>query len=396
MKDDFTLWFSTTVHYGAGKVSELGSLLRSFNASKILIVTDRGIVASGILKKCTDAILSEHIRFSLFDGVEPNPTTDSLEKGLTLVKHESIDAIVAVGGGSSIDAAKAINVLLANGGQVSDYGGLGKLKKKGLPLIAIPTTAGSGSEMTSYMLISDGKTHQKIVCSDPKIIPDMAILDPTLTLSLPPAVTIETGVDALSNGIESYVSNVANPYSELFSLRAIEIIAQNIIRVYQEPSNLDARSQMLIGSNISGLAVHLSSIGAAHSMANPLTKHFNITHGIAVGMVLPYVMLFNAPSQPKKYKQIALALGVKSEEGKDDRSVGRKGAIKLRSLLDQLSLPPNLTEMGVKEDSIPIMAQEALTQVSIQFNPVRPDFQQMTGLFFSAIRGNLPFEKEKR
>jgi alcohol dehydrogenase len=387
MKDDFTLWFNTTVHYGAGKVSELGGLLRSINASKILIVTDRGIVASGIMKKCTDAIMSEHIRFSLFDGVEPNPTTDSVEKGLTLVKHESIDAIVAVGGGSSIDSAKAINVLLANGGQVADYNGFNQIKKKGLPLIAIPTTAGSGSEMTSYILISDAETHQKIVCSDPKIIPDIAILDPTLTLSLPPAVTIETGVDALSNGIESYVSNAANPYSELFSLRAIEIIAQNIMRVYQEPSNLDARGQMLIGSNIGGLAVHLSSIGAAHSMANPLTKHFNITHGIAVGMVLPYVMLFNTPSQPKKYKQIALALGVKSEEGEDDRSVGRKGAIKLRSLLDHLSLPNNLLKMGVNEDLIPTMAHEALAQLSIDYNPVKPDLQQMKDLFYSAVRG---------
>jgi alcohol dehydrogenase len=396
MKDDFTLWFDTTVHYGVGKVSELGIFLRSFNASKILIVTDRGIVASGIVKKCTDAIMSEHIRFSLFDGVEPNPTTDSVEKGLTLVKHESIDAIVAVGGGSSIDAAKAINVLLANGGQVADYNGFNQIKKKGLPLIAIPTTAGSGSEMTSYMLISDSKTHQKIVCSDPMIIPDMAILDPTLTLSLPAAVTIETGVDALSNGIESYVSNAANPYSELFSLRATEIIAQNIMRVYHDPSNLDARGQMLIGSNISGLAVHLSSIGAAHSMANPLTKHFNITHGIAVGMVLPYVMLFNAPSQVKKYRQIALALGVKPEQGDDDGSIGRKGAFKLRSLLDQLSLPSNLAAMGVKEDSIPTMAQEALAQMSIEFNPVKPDFGQMTRLFLSALRGDLSLGKEKK
>jgi alcohol dehydrogenase class IV len=394
MKDDFTLWFKTTVDYGANKVSELGSLLRSINASRILIVTDPGIVASGIVKKCTDAILSEHIRFSLFDGVEPNPTTDSIEKGLTLVKHESIDAIVAVGGGSSIDAAKAINILLANGGQVADYSGLNKVKRKGLPLIAIPTTAGSGSEMTSYILISDGKTHQKIVCSDPKIIPDMAILDPTLTLSLPVAVTVETGVDALSNGIESYVSNAANPYSELFSLRATEIIVQNIIRVYHEPSNLDARGQMLIGSNISGLAVHLSSIGAAHSMANPLTKHFNITHGIAVGMVLPYVMLFNAPAQAKKYKQIAFALGVRPEEGEDDESIGKKGARKLRSLLNELSLPPNLAKMGVKEDLIPTMAHEALAQLSIDYNPVKPDLQQMTDLFYSAIRGETPLTTE--
>jgi alcohol dehydrogenase class IV len=387
MKDDFTLWFSTTVHYGAGKVSELGSLLRSFNASKILIVTDRGIVASGILKKCTDALVSEHIRFSVFDGVEPNPTTDSVEKGLTLAKHESIHAIVAIGGGSSIDAAKAINVLLANGGQVADYHGFNQVRKKGLPLIAIPTTAGTGSEMTSVMLISDSKTHQKIVCSDPKIIPDVAILDPTLTLSLPPAVTIESGLDALGSGIEAYVSKAANVYSDVLALRATEIIANNIVKVYEEPFNLDFRSEMLIGANMMGLAVHLSYIGAAHSMANPLTKHFGIRHGIAVGMVLPYVMLFNTPWQPKKYKQIALALGVKLEKGEDDLTMGRKGAFKLRILLDQLSLPNNLLKMGVNEDLIPTMAHEALAQLSIDYNPVKPDLQQMTDLFYSAVRG---------
>jgi alcohol dehydrogenase class IV len=387
MKDDFTLWFNTTVHYGAGKLSELGSLLRSINASKILIVTDRGIVASGILKKCTDAILPEHIRFSLFDGVEPNPTTDSVDKGLTLAKRESSDAIVAIGGGSSIDASKAINVLLANGGQIADYHGFNHVGKKGLPLIAIPTTAGTGSEMTSVMLISDSKTHQKIVCSDPRIIPDVAILDPTLTLSLPPAVTIESGLDALGSSIEACVSKAANEYSDVLALRSIEIIANNIFKVYEEPFNLDSRSEMLIGANMMGLAVHLSYIGAAHSMANPLTKYFGIRHGIAVGMVLPHVMLFNTPSQPQKYKQIALALGVKLEQGEDDLTMSRKGALKVRRLLDQLSLPNHLSEMGVKEDLIPTMAQEALAQLSIDYNPIKPDLQQMTDLFHSAVRG---------
>jgi len=387
--DPLTLFLKTAVHYGKGRLSELGSLLRCFNASRVLVVTDRGIIVAGIAEKCTDAIRSEGIHFVLFDGVEPNPSTDSVSKSLAFAKGEAVDAIVAVGGGSCIDAAKATNVLLANGGQVADYRGLNQVRRRGLPLVAIPTTAGSGSEMTSYMLISDSKTHQKIVCSDPKIIPDTAILDPTLTLSLPVTMTIETGVDALSNGIESYVSNVSNPYSEPFSLRATEIIAKNILRVYHKPSDLDARGQMLMGSNIGGLAVHLSSIGAAHSMANPLTQHFNIAHGIAVGMVLPCVMLFNAPSQVKKYSQIAFALGVGLEEGEEDQSVSRKGALALRSLLDQLSLPSNLAAMGVKEDLIPAMAREALEQVSINFNPVKPDLQQMENLYLSAIHGDL-------
>ena len=300
VQDPLTLFFKTTVYYGQGKLSELGGILRTLDVSKVLIVTDPGIMASGIGDRCKRAILSEHIDLVLFDGVEPNPTTDCVEKGLITARKEAIHCIVAVGGGSSIDAAKAINVLLTNGGQVTDYCGLDRVRKKGFPFIAIPTTAGSGSEMSSYMLISDSKTHQKLVCSAPQIIPDVAILDPTLTVSLPISVTIESGLDALSNGIESYVSRLANPYSEVFSLRSIEILSQNIVKVCKEPGDLSARGQMLIGSNLGALAIHLSSIGAAHSMANPLTKHFDVRHGIAVGMVLPYVMLFNASAQPQR------------------------------------------------------------------------------------------------
>jgi alcohol dehydrogenase len=386
---DLSLFFRTTVLYGEGKLVELGRLLRSFHASKTLLVTDRGIVRAGIAEKCIDAIRSEKIRLTLFDEVEPNPSTDSVAKGLARAKEEAVDTLVALGGGSVIDAAKGINVLLANGGEVVDYRGLDKVKRKGLPLIAIPTTAGSGSEMTSYMLISDSKTHQKIVCSDPNIIPDIALLDPRLTLSLPMNVTIETGVDSLSNGIESYVSRVSNPYSEHLALGVTEIIAENILKVYRQPLDLEARGRMLIASNMGGLAVHLSSIGAAHSMANPLTHYFHITHGIAVAMVLPYVMLFNATILPQKYKEIALALGVSSEAGEDEGAVGRKGVLKLRHLLDQLSLPSNLAEMGVKEDLIPTMAGEALEQVSLDYNPIKPNLQEMKDLYISALRGSL-------
>ena len=388
VKDQFALLFRTVVLYGEGRLSGLGNLLQSLNASKVLVVTDRGITKSGIVEKSLNAIKSEHIDFVLFNEVESNPTTDSVSKGLLLAKRETISAIVAIGGGSSIDAAKAMNVLLVNGGKVADYRGFNRVGKKGLPLVAIPTTAGTGSEMTSFMLISDSETHQKIVCSDPRIIPDLAILDPTLTLSLPAPVTVSTGLDALSHSIESYVSKTANPYSAVLSLQATQMITQNVLKVFEEPSNLDARGQMLMAANMAGLAVHLSYLGAAHSMANPLTAHCNLDHGLAVGMVLPFVMLFNARFQPQKYKEIALALGTRIEGGEDDLAISRKGAMRLRNLLDKLSVPPNLAEMGVEEDLIPTMAQEALTQLSLDYNPVKPDLQQMTKLFLAAVRGD--------
>lgn len=388
MEDNFTLHYKTTVHYGAGKLHELGRILRLQNLSSALVITDPGIVASGIAQKCIDALTSEHLDYGLFDKIEANPTTASVKQGLLFAERKKFDSVVALGGGSAIDAAKAVNVLLRNGGRVADYRGFNRVAKEGLPLIAIPTTAGSGSEMSSFMLISDDKNHQKIVCSDPKIIPQMAILDPTLTLGLPPSVTIESGLDALTTAIEAYVSKAATPHSDIFSLRAIEVIIQNIIRVTQEPSDLDARSQMLIGANMAGLAVHLSYIGAAHSMSNPLSKHFSLAHGVAVGMVHPYVMLFNMQACPEKYRTIAHALGVELTEGSGDLDIGRKGAMRIRDLLEKLALPSNLSEMGVREELIPTMAQEALSELSIDFNPVKPDLLQMKKLFLAAIRGD--------
>lgn len=388
MENKFTLYFRTTVHYGAGKIYELGRILRLQNASCVLVITDPGVVTSGIAQKCIDAITIEHLDYGLFDKIESNPTTASVNQGLLLAKRKKFDFIVALGGGSAIDAAKAINVLLSNGGKIADYRGFNRVGKESLPLIAIPTTAGSGSEMSSFMLISDHENHQKIVCSDPKIIPQMTILDPTLTLSLPASVTIESGLDALTTAIEAYVSKASTPHSDVFSLRAIEIIVQNIIRVSQEPSNLIARSQMLIGANMAGLAVHLSYIGAAHSMSNPLSKHFNLAHGVAVGMVLPYVMLFNAHGRPEKYRTIAHALGVKLVEGVDDLAINREGAMRVQDLLKKLDLPSNLAELGVREESIPTMAQEALSELSIDFNPVKPNLLQMKKLFLAAIRGD--------
>jgi alcohol dehydrogenase class IV len=391
MEAPFTLFFKTTVYYGKGKLSELGDILRTLNASKVLVVTDQGIIQSGVIKKCLDGMAQDPMSFVVFDEVEPNPTTEAVYQGLSLAKRERIDLIMAVGGGSCIDAAKAINVLLANGGKIEDYRGFNRVGKQGPPLVAVPTTAGTGSEMTSFMLISDSNTHQKIVCSDSKIIPGVAVLDPALTLSMPVAVTAATGLDALSHGIESYLSKAANPYSGTLALRATEMIFRHITRVCDEPSDIEARGQMLMAANMAGLAVHLSYLGAAHSMANPLTGHCKVNHGFAVGMVLPYVMLFNAhaSSDVDKYTKIALALGVNQKEGEDRFTFAWKGAKKLRDLLDQLSLPASLAEMGVGEDLIPVMAKEALTQLSLDYNPVKPNLEQMETLFLAAIRGDL-------
>jgi alcohol dehydrogenase len=388
MKDNFALHFKTAVHYGVGKLSELGTLLRRQGVSGVLLVTDAGIVASGIAQRCIDAITTEEINYILFDDVESNPTTENVDRGLSLAKGRTFNSIVALGGGSVIDAAKAINVLLTNGGAVADYRGFNRVQKDGLPLVAVPTTAGSGSEMSSFMLISDSESHQKLVCSDPKVIPQMTILDPALTLSLPASVTIESGLDALTTAVEAYVSQAVTPHAEVFSLRATEIITRNIEQVLREPSNLNSRSQMLLGANMAGLAVHLSYVGAAHSMSNPLTRHFNLPHGLAVGMVHPYVMLFNARVQPEKYRHIALAMGARPVEGTDDLAVGRQGAMIARDLLAKLSLPSSLAQMGVEESSISAMAREALSELSIDYNPVKPDLRQMERLYLAAIRGD--------
>ena len=283
----------TRVVYGPGTLARLGELARELGAHRPLLVTDPGLEAAGHPQRAIAALQDADLEPVLFDGVEENPTSRVVEIGVEVARRGGIDFIIAIGGGSSMDAAKGINFLLTNGGRMSDYMGFGKATKPMLPSLGVPTTAGTGSEAQSFALIANEQTHLKMACGDRKAAFRAAILDPEVTVSQPRGVTAVTGIDALSHALESYVCTRRNPLSQAFAREAWRALEQNFDRVLRNPHDLEARGAMQLGANFAGAAIEASMLGACHACANPLTAHYGLTHGIAIGILLPHVLRFN-------------------------------------------------------------------------------------------------------
>jgi alcohol dehydrogenase len=290
---DFKL--PTRIVFGAGRLPELGELARSLgDVSRVLVVSDPGVVAAGHAQRGLDSLVAAGLTTQLFDGLAENPTTAHVEAGLKVAQHFSPDAIIGLGGGSSMDCAKGINFLYSCGGRIQDYWGRDKATGPLLPMIAVPTTAGTGSETQSFALISDAETHVKMACGDKRAAFRVALLDPELTLTQPPRVTALTGYDALAHAVETAVTKVRTPLSEAFSREAWRNLAPNFLQVLREPNDLAARSAMQLGACFAGLAIENSMLGAGHALANPLTAEFGVAHGEAVALMLPHVVRRNA------------------------------------------------------------------------------------------------------
>ena len=345
----------TRVVFGNGSLARLGELASSLNGRRALVVSDPGIVSTGYPVTAVRFLETAGISAAVFSEVSENPTTAHVEAGLTFAKEHDIDLIVGLGGGSSMDCAKGINFLLTNGGRMKDYWGVGKAIKPMLPLIAIPTTAGTGSEAQSFALIADKQTHQKMACGDPKAAAAVAILDPELTLTQPSVVTADTGIDAASHALESWVTMKRNPISALYSREAWRLLSSGLPGVLEDPCNLDARGKMLLGAHLAGAAIENSMLGAAHSCANPLTAHYDVVHGTAVGVMLASVIRYNAVAVGPLYAQL------------DTSAESLAGRVE--SLLGQAGLPICLSDHGVPEDGLPDLAEEASQQWTAQFNP---------------------------
>src|SRR5262245_35197920 len=283
----------TRVIYGPGTLARLGELTRELGGKRILLVTDPGLAAAGHPERAASSLRDVGLPVFVFDGVEENPTTRHVDACLNFARKQSIDFIVAVGGGSSMDCAKGTNVLLSNGGQMADYKGYGKATRPMLPSIGVPTTAGTGSEAQSYALIADERSHMKMACGDRKAAFCVAILDPEVTISQPPRVTAMTGIDALSHAVESYVTTKRNHVSQMFAREAWQLLEGNIEWVLRDPNDLDARGAMQMGAFLAGTAIENSMLVATHACANPLTAHYGLTHGLAIGILLPHVVRFN-------------------------------------------------------------------------------------------------------
>jgi alcohol dehydrogenase class IV len=371
----------TRIVFGVNTVERVGELAKGLGARRVLLVTDAGIVSAGHASRVQRQLEEQGIAVTCFQEVEENPGTRCIDNCVGVARRFSIDTIVGLGGGSSMDTAKGCNFILTNGGQMKDYWGLGKAKHAMLPLIAIPTTGGTGSECQSFALITDEETHQKMACGDPKAAARIAILDPALTVSQPRRVTACTGIDAISHALETAVTKARSPLSLVFSRAAFQLTMGGLPRVLEAPDDLEARGEMLLGAAWGGTAIENSMLGAAHSAANPLTAHFGIAHGQAVGMMLPHVVRFNGldPLAARGYAELACVAGIGLSTQLPEVIVERL-ASRLEALLEMAGLLRGLEDCGVQRQDIPRLAIEAASQWTAQFNPrpaVAADFESL-------------------
>ncbi len=371
----------TRVVFGPGTLMRLGELARELGAKRPLLVTDPGLEAAGHPQRALASLQEVDLEPIVFDGVEENPTSRVVEFGVDIARRQHIDFIIAVGGGSSMDAAKGINFLLTNGGKMSDYMGFGKAKKPMLPSIGVPTTAGTGSEAQSFALIADEKSHLKMACGDRKAAFRAAILDPEVTVSQPRSVTAVTGIDALSHAVESYVSSRRNPLSQAFARQAWRSLEQNFDRVLRDPSDLEARGAMQMGANFAGVAIENSMLGACHACANPLTAHYGLTHGIAIGIMLPHVIRFNGADVGSLYGDLAHEVGLING---DPRAAGDALALRIGGFVKASGLPSRLSECGISRGILPVLAEEAAQQWTGRYNPRPVGESELLRLYESA------------
>jgi alcohol dehydrogenase len=379
----FDFYPRTRIVFGPGKVQTLGDLAGELGARRVLLVSDPGIVKAGHTARGIAAIERAGIEVQVFDHVGENPTTDHVAAGVKLAKRFEPELLVGLGGGSSMDCAKGINFVYSNGGQIENYWGIGKATKSMLPMIAVPTTAGTGSETQSFALISDAKTHVKMACGDKKASFRVALLDPELTLTQPPRVTALTGIDAVAHALESYVARARNPASMAFSREAWLLLGGNFAHVIADPSDLVARSGMQLGASFAGLAIENSMLGAAHALANPLTTKHGIVHGQAVGMMLPHVIRFNGEEFGNLYYELLECTA--GGNGFPPPQSGYRGlADFVADLVSQAGLISTLREFEVPRDSLESLAADAAKQWTAGFNPRTVAAEELLGLYEAA------------
>src|SRR5437764_4278380 len=369
----------TRVVYGPGTLARLGEVARELGESRVLLVTDPGLKAAGHPQRAVQSIREAGLEVFVFDAVEPNPTDRHVQAGVALARPLGIDLIVSVGGGSSMDCAKGINFILTNGGQMADYRGFGKATRPMLPSIGVPTTAGTGSEAQSYALIADEKSHLKMACGDRKAAFCTAILDPEVTVSQPPRVSAITGIDAVSHAVESYVTNKRNPLAQMFAREAWKLSEANFEKVFRQPADLEARGAMQVGAFLAGTAIENSMLGACHSCANPLTAHYGLAHGLAIGVLLPHIVRFNAAAVGSLYAELA------EQANLPNGDPGEIVAQRIEELLRAAELPRTLAECGVAASILPVLAEEANQQWTARFNPRPVTETDLLALYQAAL-----------
>lgn len=383
----FTITQPTQIHFGIGTIHQLPQVIADHGGSKPLLVIDPGLVNAGLDKNITAPLDKDDVSYTVYTEVDPEPGLRLADKGTEIARENGCDSVVGVGGGSAMDVAKAIAILLTNGGKAVDYLGLGKIKKPGVPKIMVPTSAGTGAEATFTAVFINEETGSKGGMNGDPLYPDAAILDPELTVSLPPHITSTTGIDALTHALEAYTSIQAHPVSEMYSLEAIDLICTNIRSAYADGRNLEARANMLLGSLMGGKALAMAGVGLVHAMAYPLGGMFGIPHGLANAVLLPYVTEYNLIGNLQKHANLAQFFGF-DITGMPLREAASLTVDGLFQLNFDLEIPTTLADLNIPEDKIPEMADIALTVARpVENNPRQPTREDVIGIYQYAMKG---------
>lgn len=353
---------------GAGCVNGIGRQAKDLGGTKALVVSGKsrhGEELAGDIRKILE---NAGLKATIFAGAEPNPTDSSVMEGADVYKRESCDIIVAVGGGSPMDCAKAIGIVAKNGGRINDYEGVGKVTKGIPPLITVNTTAGTASEMTSFTIITDTKRHIKMAIVDPRITPDVAVNDPELMVSMPPALTAATGMDALTHAVEAYVSTMATPTTDAAAIKAIDLISKYLREAVAHGEDVRTRDMMAHAEYLAGIAFNNASLGYVHSMAHQLGGLYDLPHGVCNAILLPYVEMYNKQVCPERFADIAKAMGEKIE-GLSPEEAADRAIDAIKKIASDVGIPSGLKELGAREEDLELLAEHAMQDVCRLTNP---------------------------
>ncbi len=353
---------------GAGCVKEIGKHAKDLGATKALIVSGKSRHGEKLARDIYRILEKEGLEATIFAGADPNPTDTSAMEGADIYRKKDCNIIIALGGGSPMDCAKAIGIVVYNGGLINDYEGIGKVTKGIPPLITVNTTAGTASEMTSFTVITDTKRHIKMAIADPRITPDIAVNDPELMVSMPPALTAATGMDALTHAVEAYVSTMATPTTDAAAIKAIELISKYLPEAFAHGEDLRTRDMMAHAEYLAGIAFNNASLGYVHSMAHQLGGHYNLPHGVCNAILLPYVEMYNKQVVPERFADIARAMGEKIE-GLSPEEAADKAIDAIKKLASKIGIPSGLKELGAREEDLQILAENAMKDVCRLTNP---------------------------
>lgn len=380
----FSYELPTKIEFGAGVAGRVAERVEGCDGRKALLVADPGALAAGVVDKVTEAFEKASIPYVLFSDIEPEPDAKGIVEAVELARSEGCDAVVGVGGGSALDSAKAIAVMLNNEGHIRDYAGQNLVPKPGVPMIAMPTTAGTGSEVTIWSVISEKDRKIKYGVGSPYTTATVALCDPELTLTLPPHITASTGMDALAHALESYVNKTTQPISEALSIRAMELVARSLRTAVVAGENLQARSDMLLASLLAAMAFNPTRLGIAHALVMPIGANYKIPHSVGVAILLPEVMRFNLIGNLDKFVTIARIFG-ESTDGLPKRDAAELSVKAIRRFSEDLGIPDGLGRYGVEDDLLYDLAKEGIVTGNIPVNPRTPTVEDLVGIMHACM-----------